>query len=145
MPYQHATSGKRALVEIERTLRAFGVDSMGSFEDFVGGEVVVHFTHRGRRVVVKASSRGYADAWLAKNRWTTYRHSTEDEWRDMARARAQVAVYSILRDWIKGQVAAVETGMFSFESAFLPHFVMADGGTVFERVERDQLLRIEGK
>ena len=51
-------------------------------------------------------------------------------------------VYSILRDWIKGQITAVEVGMLSFEGAFLGQIMLPTGETVLERIERDQLLSV---
>jgi hypothetical protein len=45
------------------------------------------------------------------------------------------AVNSILRDWIKGQVTAIESGILSFEEVFLPHLLTADGRRVIERVQ----------
>ena len=54
----------------------------------------------------------------------------------------QTAVYSILRDWIKGQITAVEVGMLSFEGAFLGQLMLPTGETVLERIERDNLLSL---
>jgi hypothetical protein len=45
-----------------------------------------------------------------------------------------VAVNSILRDWIKGQVTAVESGILSFEAIFMPYMLTADGRPLIERV-----------
>ena len=46
----------------------------------------------------------------------------------------------MLRDWIKGQVIAIETGMLSFEAAFLGQIMLPTGETVLERIERDNVL-----
>jgi hypothetical protein len=46
-----------------------------------------------------------------------------------------VAVNSILRDWIKGQITAVECGILSFESVFMPYMLTSDGRPVIERVQ----------
>ena len=40
---------------------------------------------------------------------------------------------SILRDWIKGQVTAVECGILSFEAVFMPFMLTADGRPLAER------------
>jgi hypothetical protein len=45
-----------------------------------------------------------------------------------------LAVSSILRDWIKGQVTAVECGILSFEAVFLPYMLTHDGRPLIERV-----------
>jgi hypothetical protein len=56
-----------------------------------------------------------------------------------------VAVYSILRDWIKGQVTAVETGILSFEGAFLGQILLENGKTVEEHITSTGILQIEHK
>jgi hypothetical protein len=54
----------------------------------------------------------------------------------------QIAVWCILREWIKGQITAVEVGMLSFEGAFLGQLMLANGQTVLERVEQENLLAL---
>ena len=56
---------------------------------------------------------------------------------------ASIAVYSILRDWIKGQVTAIETGILSFEGAFLGQLMLPTGRTVLEEYASQHTL-IEG-
>lgn len=54
---------------------------------------------------------------------------------------ASVAVYSILRDWIKGQVMAIETGILTFEGAFLGQILLPNSGTtVMEAVFKKGML-----
>jgi hypothetical protein len=38
-----------------------------------------------------------------------------------------------LRDWIKGSVTAIEAGILSFEAAFLPYMLAADGRPLLDR------------
>jgi len=59
-----------------------------------------------------------------------------------AKKIGQIAVYSILRDWIKGQITAVEVGMMSFEGAFLGQILLPDGLTVLERVQKSGTLSL---
>ena len=47
-------------------------------------------------------------------------------------AKGEMAVPSILRDWIKGQVTAIEIGLMPFEHAFMPHMLAADGRPLIE-------------
>lgn len=42
---------------------------------------------------------------------------------------------SVLRDWVKGQVTAVECGIMSFEAAFMPHMLLPTGERVIDRLE----------
>ena len=58
---------------------------------------------------------------------------------------ASIAIYSILRDWIKGQITAIETGILSFEGAFLGQILLGNGKTVLEHVaETNVLPALEG-
>lgn len=133
LPYENATSGQRAIDDIQKVLRAFGCDKFGHYADFKEGEVVVQFEHRGRPVQVKASIKGYATAWL-KHHPYKYRHNgpTQAQHERKAMDIGGIAVYSFLRDWIKGQTTAIEVGILSFDSAFLGQLVLPSGKTVME-------------
>jgi hypothetical protein len=48
----------------------------------------------------------------------------------------------ILRDWIKGQITAIETGILSFEGAFLGQILLPSGETVLERMTQTGLLSL---
>jgi hypothetical protein len=50
--------------------------------------------------------------------------------------QAQIATCSILRDWIKGQITAVEVGILTFEGAFLGQLLLPNGRTVLEHDHR---------
>ena len=56
--------------------------------------------------------------------------------------RPRAADRSILRDWLTGQITAVEVGMLSFVGAFLGQLMLPSGETVLERIERDNLLSL---
>jgi hypothetical protein len=56
------------------------------------------------------------------------------DYRQDALRQDHVAVNSILRDWIKGQVTAIECGILSFEAVFMPYMLTSDGRPVIERV-----------
>lgn len=141
LPYESATSGERALGEIQKLLRGFGCTKFGSMSDDAQREILVQFEYRGRMVNVKASIRGYAAAWLREHPYNSSRHrggQTAHERRAMD--IASVAVYSILRDWIKGQVTAIETGILTFEGAFLGQILLPSGRTVLEHAEAANIL-----
>ena len=57
-----------------------------------------------------------------------------------ALAKGQMAVYSILRDWIKANVAMVEAGLMSFERVFAGQMLLRDGRTVLAHLETQNLL-----
>jgi hypothetical protein len=145
LPYESATSGERALGEIQKLLRGFGCNKFGSMVDDEAREILVQFEYRGRPVSVKASIRGYAAAWLRAHPYSYRTRSTKPEYERKAMEIASMAVYSILRDWIKGQVTAIETGILTFEGAFLGQIMLPSGRTVLEHAAEAKLLpAIEG-
>lgn len=127
LPYAKATSGRNAMEDIRKTLMAFGASKMAPVEDFENGTVKIVFEHRGREVEVEASAKGYAAAWLRENPWSTRMKRTRAEYEAAALQQGLVSVWSILRDWIKGQVTAVECGILSFESALLGQMRLESG------------------
>lgn len=147
LPYENATSGTAALEDMRKLLTKFGCSRFGTMTDNERGELLVQFNHRGRDVSATASYRGYAAAWLREH---PYNHSrmrcTEKEHEAKAMKQAEVSVCSILRDWIKGQVMAIECGVLTFEGAFLGQILLpGTGQTVLQAVEQRQLLpAIEG-
>ena len=113
---------------MQKTLERIGVSKFGYMEDFDKSEVIVQFQYRDWPETIRASGKGYAAMWLHRHPWN-YRLRI-----------SKTAVYSILRDWIKGQVIAIETGILSFEGAFLGQLMLPTGETVLERIERDNVL-----
>lgn len=55
-------------------------------------------------------------------------------------AQAKTSVCSVLRDWVKSQVTAVECGIMSFEAAFMPHMMLPTGERVIDRVQSQILM-----
>ena len=140
LPYENATSGNNAINEIQKMLRAFGCAKFATGEDYDTCELFVTFEHRGRTVNLRASAKGYAAAWLKEHPYGPRTRGTRAEHESKALRIGQVAVYSILRDWVKGQITAVEIGMMSFEAAFLSHIILPSGMTVIEHCESQKLL-----
>lgn len=140
LPYENATSGQRALADIQKILHGFGCSTFGHMTDAERGRVMVQFEFRGRQVSVTASTAGYAAAWLKRNPWSSRRATSKLDYERKATALATTAVYSVLRDWIKGQVTAVETGILSFEGAFLGQILLPSGKTILEHVEMSKQL-----
>lgn len=91
-------------------------------------------------VSVKASIKGYAAAWLKEHPWSSRTRCNRVQHERKALDVASVAVYSILRDWIKGQIMAIETGVLSFEGAFLGQIMLPSGQTVMEQVTQTGML-----
>jgi len=140
VPYATATSGAAAREEIIKLLRRFNCESVGFMDDFSDRSVLLAFTHRGRQVQLRASANGWAAMYLKAHPWT--RRSRAGKLAHEAKALAQgvIAINSILRDWVKGQITAVECGMLSFEAVFMPHIITNDGRSVLERMSEAKLL-----
>lgn len=141
LPYENATSGCAALEDIRKLLTKFGCSRFGTMTDAAAGELIVQFTYRGRDVTAKASYRGYAAAWLKEHPYGSRTRGTLAQHQAKAMKQAEVSVCSILRDWIKGQVMAVETGILTFEGAFLGQILLpGTGRTLLEEVQTSNLL-----
>lgn len=52
----------------------------------------------------------------------------------------QALINSILRDWVKGQMTAVECGILSFEAVFMPYMLTNDGRPLLDRLRESNLL-----
>ncbi len=140
LPYSNAKSGDNAMKEIQKILKGFGCGKFATGEDFQTGELFIQFERYGLMVNMSANSRGYAAAWLKENPWNTRRQCSEEEHESKALSIGSLAVYSMLRDWVKGQVTAIEIGMLTFESAFLSHIMLPSGKSVIEEITAQNLL-----
>jgi hypothetical protein len=141
VPYENASSGDQARGEIMKILRTFGCESIGFMDDFEKHELLLAFKHRGRSVQLNASAQGWANMFMKKRpyRWQ-YNRKTEHDYKQAALRQGDIAVNSILRDWIKGQVTAIECGILSFEAVFLPYMLTNDGRPIVQRLTETGLL-----
>lgn len=133
IPYESATAGDRAINEMQKTLAAFGCQSFGVMTDQERQILIVAFKRRGIQVHLEASWKGYAAA-LLKGKRLGYGQSRAMRERK-ALEQARVSVCSVLRDWVKGQTTAVECGVLSFETAFMPHMLLRDGRRVIDAAQ----------
>jgi hypothetical protein len=140
LPYENTTSGEKATADMQKILQKFGCGSFGQMMNWQTGELLIQFEYHGRPVSMKASVNGYAMAWLKEHPYNSRTRGTKVEYEKKAKQVASIAVYSILRDWIKGQVMAIETGVLSFDSAFLGQIMLPSGKTVMEQIVSQKLL-----
>lgn len=140
IPYENATSGAAAREETARLLHRLGCESVGFMDEFAKQTVLLAFTHRGRQVQLRASAQGWAALWLKANPYHNRMHRTLAEHQRRAIRQGFIAVNSILRDWVKGQVTAIECGLMPFEAVFVPYIITGDGRTVLEHLEGTRLL-----
>ena len=116
IPYASASTGTKAREEITKILRRFGCESVGFMDDYGKGQVLLAFTHRGRQIQLPASAKGWAQMFLKENPWTIARTARKQDYEQKPLRQGHIAVNSILRDWIKGQMTAVECGILQFRS-----------------------------
>ena len=102
--------------------------------------VLLQFTHRGQTVQLVVSAKGWAQMWLKENPWTSRKTKSRIEYEQAAVQQGLVAVNSILRDWVKGQVTAIESGILSFEAVFMPYTLAPDGRTFIEHIQETRML-----
>ena len=136
IPYAGATSGLKAREQIQKILRHFGCESVGFMDEFTTKTVILAFTWNGRDIQLRASAQGWANAYLRENPWSDRRYATEHEWEEKALNQGMIAVNSILRDWVKGQITAIETGILTFDHVFMPYMLMADGRPLLEHMKK---------
>jgi hypothetical protein len=140
LPYENATSGRRALDEVQKILGKFGATRFGVMTDTEKRELIVQFTYRNRDILVRASVAGYAAALLKRSPYSGRMRKTREQYEQEVVKQAEISVYSVLRDWIKGQVTAVEIGALTFEGAFLGSILLSSGKTVLDTIESQKLL-----
>jgi len=140
VPYEGATSGDAARAEITKILRRFGCSSIGFMDDFEKKEVLLAFTHRGNQVQLRASAKGWAAMYLRAHPYSNRMRKTSRQHEAAAIEQGLIAVSSILRDWVKGQVTAVECGVLQFSAVFLPYMIASDGRPMLEHLSNSGLL-----
>ena len=140
VPYEKARKGDAVRGDIVRMLKQFGCESVGFMDDFYRHEVILAFRHRGRPVQLRASAKGWAELYLRTKPWRPNMRLSQEEYEQQALKQGLVAVNSILRDWVKGQITAVECGILSFEAVFMPYMITNDGRSLIERVQEANLL-----
>lgn len=132
LPYENARSGMSAREEIRKVLQRFGADSVGFMDEFETRAVILAFVLRGHRVQLKASAKGWASMYLRENPWSDRRRLNKHDWEQAALDQGMIAVNSILRDWVKGQITAIETGILQFDEVFMPYMLAGDGRPLIE-------------
>ena len=140
VPYENASSGAAARDEVTKILRRFGCESVGFMDDFEKHEVLLAFKHRGRPIQLAASAKGWAAMYLRAHPYSYRSRGTKNDHEQKALKQGLIAVNSILRDWVKGQVTAVECGVLSFEAVFMPYMLTNDGRPLIERVQEAKML-----
>ena len=77
---------------------------------------------------------------LPRSTYSPRMRIAQAEYERRALEKGKVAVWSICRDWIKGQITAIETGILTFEGTFLGSILLPSGETITQHIERQKLL-----
>ena len=136
LPYASARSGMAARQEIAKILKHFGAESVGFMDEYDTKSVILAFSIRDRNVHLRASAQGWANAYPKEMPWTPRRQSSKHDWEQRALDQGMIAVNSILRDWVKGQITAIETGILTFEHVFMPYMLASDGRPLIEHAQK---------
>jgi hypothetical protein len=132
-----SVSTGRSRAEIDDLLRRYGASSFvfGQNDD----QAMIAFEMRGRRVKFllpipdpnaerfthyKKGNSSYLTECTTDMRLQRYEQETRERWRALVLC-------------IKAKLESVESGIESFEEAFLPHIVMANGRTIGETLIPD--------
>lgn len=115
--------------EIKKMIIKYGASSYASFE--TDRDVAIAFEMKSRRIVFKLPlpHKGQRDIFLTP----TGQRRNESQIRS-ALAQAKRSKWRSLHLCIKAKLESVESGIESFEDAFLAHVMMPDGHTVGEHV-----------
>jgi hypothetical protein len=123
-------SAQKTRNEIERTLNRFGATrfTYGSLER--GAAIGFHFKDKRIKLTLPLPDRSDWQFW-----YTPARHSQRSqeqayrEWEQACRQRWRALLLAI-----KARLECVETGIETFEMAFMPYLVLPDDKTVAEHV-----------
>jgi hypothetical protein len=140
VPYESASSGESARGEIIKILKRFGCSSIGFMDNFENHSVTLYFEHRGNTVRLEASAKGWAAMYLRAHPWSSRMRNNQAQHQKKAMEQGLIAINSILRDWVKGQITAVETGILSFSAVFMPYMLAPDGRPILEHLRNTGLL-----
>lgn len=136
LPYENATSGDKAFAEIQKILGRFGCDNYGIMQKRAEQVTLLQFDWKGRTVQVPANWGGYATTWLREHPHTSRMRSSSAEYRERAMEIAQIAVCSVLRDWVKAQTTMVECQLMTLEEVFMPHMLLPNGKRLVEHAQK---------
>lgn len=116
--------------EIKAIVRRYGATSFASFESDSGA--MIAFEMRGRRILFRLplpdrTSREFTETPSGK--WARTPAQAEQAWEQACRSKWRALLLCI-----KAKLESIESGIETFEDAFLAHIQMPDGHTVSEHV-----------
>lgn len=127
---QNTTVGTdKTISEIRNTLNRYGAVGFAFMEDAYSAQIA--FEMKGRRVrfkVMMPEPKEYAEVRVSKYR---NRQRTPEELKT-ALDKASKQIYRALLLVVKAKLESVESGIESFDQAFMAHLILPSGQTVTE-------------
>lgn len=123
-----AVTSDKSRAEIERTLLRYG--ATGFMYGWQGSAAMVAFEAKGRSIRFLLPLPDRTDRqYTHHSRGMRTIEAAHDQWEQACRQR-----WRALALVIKAKLEAIESGITTFESEFLAHFMTADGKTVGEHI-----------
>lgn len=124
-----SVSVEKTEAEIKATLRRYGADRFMSGEDRTGA--VISFEMKDRRVTFRLPLPDRKEQRFVHDGRRNVRPAAKqlEAWEQACRSRWRALLLCL-----KAKLESVESGIETFEDAFLAQIVMPDGGTVAEHV-----------
>lgn len=119
---------EKSKAEIEQVVKRFGARKLATGYDEDAGVAVIQFEVRDRRVLFRLTIPDWEDEQFL---WDGRGYERKDAARLSAHAQEERRLWRSLYLVIKAKLESVESGIESFEEAFLPQIVIpgADGRT----------------
>lgn len=128
---------EKSIAEVMALIRKAGADQVGQMETRDG--FAVQFTLSDRMVRFRVPFEQIEDMPMRNSRG---HHLTKDQRQaKLEQSRRQRGRALLLT--IKAKLESIESGIETFEQAFLAHVVMSDGQTVYERVSEGLALEYQ--
>jgi hypothetical protein len=127
---QTTVNADRSRAEIEVLLKKFGASSFGYWSD--DDQAMIQFVYRGIRVQFAVPLPNPKDARFMQTEVRKSKRSIDEALRLYQK--------EVNRRWraltlaIKAKLVAVEEGVFTFETEFMPHMITSDGRTIGQRM-----------
>ncbi len=135
LPYANSKAKPgRAQARIENDLMKFGVQAVSFEKDFSLKIIRVRFLHKDLPVCIELDYGELAKLYMEDTPYSYRGNSTRQKWEEKKQDIAFRASYSILEDHLKSLMVMVRLNVFTFEEAFLSHFMTPSGETVGKRL-----------
>lgn len=128
---------EKSISEIITALKKAGAERIGQFEDT--GFYAVQFHLADRMVRFRVPFKPLTDIPMRDGRGMMLTAAQRAARFDAARRQRGRALLLV----IKAKLESVESGVETFEEAFLAHVVMSDGHTVYERISQGLALEYQ--